>query len=352
MTLRTRILTVAAAAAAALVLALLLGRGPAPVAAAPSLTVPAPAERTVGCREQSGARFPGAYRDRGNLVVGPLALIGGATFTDAATARRFDGNKYPLLLRPGHTVTIALAPSARANAGLSYGSHDDFSTQTDDVISFVACSGRRSGSRADGRVTFWSGFVTVREPACVPLDVHVDGTATPRRVRIELGRRCSPPPPPLRGCSDRAEAGRQQDTSPLPGQVVVGPFRFAGLARVESRRALEIDRNGGVYGVKSGVVLPAGTRATLSIGRRARGWASLDYAPHRPGEPRRLRDAIRFQACSADQPAFSYDGPVGPVTGFPGGFVLKRPGCVPLEARVPARPVVRATVRFGVRRCP
>ncbi len=347
MTLRARILTAIAATAAALSPALLLVRGSAPVAAAP----PA-AERTVACREQSGARFPGAYRDRRNLVVGPLAMIGGATFTDAATARRFDGNKYPLLLRPGHAVTVAIAPSARANAGLHYGSAEDRSTETYDAITFVACSENRSDSRADGRVTFWSGFVTLRAPACVPLDVYVNGASTPRRVRIELGRRCSPPPPPLRRCADRAEGGKPPDRSPLPGQVAVGPFRFGDLARLASRRELELHRTGELYGVKAGVLLPAGVRATLSIAGRARSWASLDYAPRRPGEPRRLRDAIRFQACSADQPAFSYDGPIGPFTGFPGGFVLKRPGCVPLEARAAGRPVARATIRFGVRRCP
>jgi hypothetical protein len=346
MTLRARILTASAAAAAAALLALVLVREPSPAAAPPV------AGRTVGCREQSGARFPGAYRDRRNLVVGPLALIGGATFTDAATARRFGGNKYPLLLRPGHTVRVAVAPArgARANAGLSYGPHEDRSTQTDDAITFVACSARRSASRADGRVTFWSGFVSVREPACVPLDVVVDGAATPRRVRIELGRRCSRPPP-LRGCADRAESGRPPDGAPLPGQVAVGPLRFAGLARLAGRRALEVDRTGGVYRVKAGVVLPAGVRATLSIGRRARGWASLDYAPRRPGERARTHGAVRFSACADDQPAFSYDGSVGPFTGFSGGFVLQHPGCMPLEARVPGRPVVRATIRFGVRRC-
>jgi len=351
MALRAIILTASAAAASAAALVLALTHGPPP-AAAPPVAAPPPGDR-VGCSEQSSARFPGAYADRRNLVAGPLALVGGATFTDAATARRFGGNKYPLLLRPGRTVTVALARTARANAGLSYGSHEDGDgDDSRDAITFTACSERRSGSRADGRVTFWSGFVTVREPACVPLDVHLDGEASPRRVRIELGRRCSRPPPPLRGCADRAEGGAPPDGAPLPGQLAVGPFRFAGLAGGVSRRELELDRSGGVYGVKAGVMLPAGVRATLSIGSRARSWASLDYAPQHPGKPRRLRDAFRFQACSADQPAFSYDGPVGPFTGFPGGFVLKRPGCVPLEARVPGRPVVRASVRFGVRRCP
>ena len=336
-----------AVAATAAVVVLLALRGPD----APAVTAAHPGADAVGCGEQSGARFPGAYSSRRNLVVGPLAMIGGGVFTGAATVREFGGNKFPLLVRAGHRVTVSIPAPARTTAALSYGADAAGDPNPKHTISFTACSQRRSASRADGRVTFWSGFVLTSAPLCVPLDVYADGAARPRRVQIALGRRCEPPPP-LRGCADRAEAGTPQADAPLPGQVVVGPFRFGGLARLASRRRLDLDRAGGVYGVKAGVLLAAGVRATLSIGRGARGWASLDYAPRRPGQPRRLHDAVRFQACAADQPAFSYDGPLGPVTGFPGGFVLTRPGCLPLEARVPGRPVVRAIVRFGVRRCP
>jgi hypothetical protein len=60
---------------------------------------------------------------------------------------------------------------------------------------------------------------------------------------------------------------------------------------------------------------------------------------------------VTFAACSADEPAFSYGGPVGLATGFAGGFVVSRRGCVPLEVRVAGRPTVRADVPFGVGRC-
>ena len=169
------------------------------------------------------------------------------------------------------------------------------------------------------------------------------------RRRIELGRRCSKPPP-LRDCASRGEGGRPLSTTPRTDDIVVGAIRFAGLRRIASRRALERGRAGRVYGVKSGALVPAGVRATLSIGRSARSWAALDYAPALPGEPRRAGAAVRLQACAADTPAFSYDGPVGPITGFPGGFRLKRAGCVPLEVRVAGRPTARARIPFGVGR--
>ena len=220
------------------------------------------------------------------------------------------------------------------------------------TVTFVACSAGESRSTAGGPVTFWSGFVMVSEPACVPLDVYIDDEPRPRRVKIELGRRCAKPPPPLRGCAEHVEGGKPSTLAPFPGQVAVGPLRFAGLARVASPRAFAINRTGRLYGVKSGVGVPAGVRATLSIARSARSWAALDYAPSEPGKPRRKPGAaVRFEACAADHPAFSYDGPVGPITGFSGGFVLKRPGCVPLEVRVAGQPTVRARVPFGVGRC-
>jgi len=59
------------------------------------------------------------------------------------------------------------------------------------AVTFRACSARRAGSRADGdRVTFWSGFVVVSRPMCVPLRVWVDGERRARRSRIALGRPC------------------------------------------------------------------------------------------------------------------------------------------------------------------
>ena len=48
-----------------------------------------------------------------------------------------------------------------------------------------------SGSYADDvPVTFWSGFVLTRAPACIPLDIHVDEAPAPRRAELALGRRC------------------------------------------------------------------------------------------------------------------------------------------------------------------
>src|SRR5919197_3676714 len=136
------------------------------------------ARASEDCSTQSEADFPGAYAARSNLVVGPLAMIG-AAFTDAKTVREVGGNKFPLLVKSGHTVTVRLAPEARPVAGLAYGPLPQGETKLRDTyrsVRFVACGPGMSDSRADGAaVTFWSGFVLTRKPACIPLRISIDG---------------------------------------------------------------------------------------------------------------------------------------------------------------------------------
>jgi hypothetical protein len=148
-----------------------------------------PEERPRGvvedCSTRSEARFPGAFTDPRNVVVGPLVLVG-AAYTDRGTVVEFGGNKFPLLVRAGHRVTIELSPSSRRVAGLGYGPlPEGVELQPRDghrVVTFVAC-------RRGGAVTFWSGFVLTRSPRCVPLDVWVDDEPAPRRTVLRMGAR-------------------------------------------------------------------------------------------------------------------------------------------------------------------
>jgi hypothetical protein len=166
--------------------------GPASTASA------SPARQFGGAREscstRSEANFPGAFTNPANLVVGPLVMSGG-TYTDPQTVRAFGGNKFPLLVESGHRVTVRLTPSARRIAGLAYGPLPQGETTMRDTyrtVTFTACRpGGPSGSHADGvNVTFWSGFVMTRRPACIRLEVYVDDEVKPRPAGIGLGRRC------------------------------------------------------------------------------------------------------------------------------------------------------------------
>ena len=154
------------------------------------------------CTTRSEADFAGAFTNPRNLVVGPLVLVGGA-YTDPGTVRESGGNKFPLLVKAGHVVTVRLA-EPDGGAGLAYGPLPQGEVTLGDThrsVTFVACrpgkQSRRyspngpSGSSADGTsVTFWSGFLLTRAPACIPLEVFVDDEPAPRRVGLSLGRRC------------------------------------------------------------------------------------------------------------------------------------------------------------------
>jgi hypothetical protein len=155
------------------------------------------------CSTRSEANFPGAFTDPRNLVMRPLVLIGGA-FTDASTVREYGGNKFPLLVEAGRTVTIRIARRARDLARLAYGPLPQGETRFGHAyrsVTFVACRpGKRtqtyspdgpSGSYVDEvSVTFWSGFVLTRAPACIPLQIYVDDSRSPTHVGLPLGRRC------------------------------------------------------------------------------------------------------------------------------------------------------------------
>jgi hypothetical protein len=194
----------AAATAVALGLAAACGSDAVPSEAATSTTARFEVKESQkvaveNCSTRSEADFAGAFTDRDNLVVGPLAMIGAGKdkvyfFPDFASDA--GGQKFQLLVRNGHRVSVSLPRHTRQGAGLAYGPlpRGEVSlADTHRVVKFIACRrGAPSGSSADPRpVTFWSGGVVASSPRCVPLRVFVDGASAARRGVIHLGvRRC------------------------------------------------------------------------------------------------------------------------------------------------------------------
>jgi hypothetical protein len=168
-------------------------------ASAPSSTPP-PRGTTVGCAKRSEANFPRAFADSRNLVVGPLALVGAGSYTPASVVREFGGQKFPLLVKAGHRVTLRLSRAVHGSAGLAYAGMGRRPLPGGEVqlrdtartMTFVACRPNGpSGSRAGAQqITFWSGFVMTGVPRCLSLAVYVDGNRSARHARIALGRRC------------------------------------------------------------------------------------------------------------------------------------------------------------------
>jgi hypothetical protein len=120
-------------------------------------------------------------------------MIGAAERTSASVVRQFGGQKYPLLVKAGHSVTLEVPAGGRIFAGLGYGPLPQGEITLERAhlrVTFIACE-EGSGSSAEGPVTFWSGAVVVNAPHCVPLDVFVDGEVAARRVFVALGLRCA-----------------------------------------------------------------------------------------------------------------------------------------------------------------
>jgi hypothetical protein len=126
----------------------------------------------------------------------------------------------------------------------------------------------------------------------------------------------------------------------------MGPVAFKGLGRVASRAGLErfsVPRGDG-YAMKIPLFVRAGRVVTVSIAPADRSIAGLTFASSLD----RPVPAVRFVACEKDHPAWSYEGGVGPITFFPGGFRVTEPACVILSVRVRGRRApYKRTVPFG-----
>jgi hypothetical protein len=147
------------------------------------------------CSQQSTADFPGAFFDPANLVVGPFAWLGARRGrVDGAYKGRYRW-KQPVLVRPGHRITLRIGSGAARFAGLEYagvGGDWDYRRSVR-VMSFHSCANERASSRSSGQpVTFWSGgIVLTRSPACVPVTIRVDrGPVQYRTVAMGEGARC------------------------------------------------------------------------------------------------------------------------------------------------------------------
>ena len=125
------------------------------------------------------------------------------------------------------------------------------------------------------------------------------------------------------------------------GSIFAGPLAFSGLF-AKTVTALGPRRENGRFFAKVGAIVRAGKPVVLSVPERYRSRLLLHYSRSDLGEP-----VVRIEPCPPSTRAFSYDGRVGPVTGFSGGFELTHPGCYPLDVQVVDGRTYRVRIPLG-----
>jgi hypothetical protein len=144
---------------------------------------------------------------------------------------------------------------------------------------------------------------------------------------------------PTRDCRGRIESGRGPLAFDRTRSLVAGPVAFSGLHELVRLGPWGDD---GRRGRKSGVLVRAGRPVLLSVPERYHDRLFLHYTRGDAGT-----SSVRLVPCAPGTRAFSYDGPVGRVTGFSGGFSVTRPGCYPLDIQVEGGRSYRARLPLG-----
>ena len=152
-----------------------------------------------------------------------------------------------------------------------------------------------------------------------------------------------PPPVPTRTCEERIEAGGAPLRFPAArsGRVLAGSLALSGLFPT-TPAGLGPRLEHGRFSVKVGALVRAGRPVVLSVPARYRGPLFTHYARAGTGEP-----VVRIEPCPPATAAFSYEGPVGTVTGFSGGFEVTKPGCYPLDVGVVGGRTYRVRLSLG-----
>jgi hypothetical protein len=148
---------------------------------------------------------------------------------------------------------------------------------------------------------------------------------------------------PTRTCAQRIEAGDDPLGFPVPGdgRILAGPLALSGLFP-KTPSGLGPRQPNGRFWVKAVAFVKAGRPVVLSVPPASRGRLFTRYARRGNGEP-----AVRLEPCPPSTRAFSYDGPVGTVTAFSGGFDVTRPGCYRLDIAVDGGRTYRLRLSLG-----
>ena len=155
-------------------------------------------------------------------------------------------------------------------------------------------------------------------------------------------------PIPTRDCSTRAEPTRGHLRFASPGDVVIGPVSFSGLAAASAPGSIGGRRPDGTYLRKSAVKVLWGPPVTVRVVAGDRALVGLEYTIGARGWQQ--TPTVRFVQCPPGKPMLNGLRYLR-VTGFSGGFAVERRGCYTLEAQAEGRRAYRRTVSLGGGAC-
>jgi hypothetical protein len=137
----------------------------------------------LSCADES---FPG-YPDPpvslqpqpGDLVAGPLIIVGGERLATASPSGYGDHGSYkiPIIVRPGSTVTMSIAAPARGKVVIA---------NPDSPVGGVTAASYQSCSRTTGFFAQGFAFTGGQTRGCVPLDVSSGHQSQAHRVMLSL----------------------------------------------------------------------------------------------------------------------------------------------------------------------
>lgn len=134
----------------------------------------------LSCAEESFLDPPVPQQPQpGDLVIGPLFIVGGKGLATANPADYGDHGSYkiPLVLTPGSTATVTIAAQARGQVVIS----NPYAP-----VGGVVAASYHSCSQTPGFFAQGFAFTGGRTRGCVPLDVSIDHEPRVHHVTISL----------------------------------------------------------------------------------------------------------------------------------------------------------------------
>ena len=140
------------------------------------------------CSTRGDSNRPAKPPATGGVRIGPLIIWPSVRRIGPTTDALWPyGTKAPVMLPARVRATLSIAPEAIGTAGLWRMRGGYVST-----VRFLACREREPSRGYRGTVGKFTQFpfsFALKQPsACVPMDVWVDGEATPHRVVVPVGR--------------------------------------------------------------------------------------------------------------------------------------------------------------------